>query len=71
MSKLLKILTQFYKLPYENIMENTTHQEFIEMSIDDMIVFASLPEVKNGADLDWLFMNIIRLEEEELEKEED
>jgi hypothetical protein len=65
MSKLLKVLTQFYKLPYENIMDNTTHQEFIEMSIDDMIGFASLSEVKNGADLDWLFMKIIQLEEED------
>jgi hypothetical protein len=46
-------------------MDNTTHQEFIEMSIDDMIGFASLSEVKNGADLDWLFMKIIQLEEED------
>jgi hypothetical protein len=65
MSKLLRILGQFYKLPYENIMDNTTHQEFVELSIEDVIVFASLPEVKNGADLDWLFMNIIHLEEED------
>lgn len=60
---ILEKLTQFYKLPYEKVLKNTTHQEFIEITIEDMVALASISEVRNGTDLDWLFMAILEIEE--------
>jgi hypothetical protein len=60
MSPLLKTLAIFYKLPYENVLVNTTHQEFIELTIEDMAALASIPKL----DLDWVFTQIVLLEED-------
>jgi hypothetical protein len=56
-SPLFKNLAIFYKLPYENVLENTTHQEFIELTIEDMVALASIPKL----DLDWIFTQIALL----------
>lgn len=60
-SKLLKTLGKFYKLPYEKALVNTTHQEFIELTIGDILALSSIPKVN----LAWIFNQIILLEEED------
>jgi len=68
-SKLLNSLAMFYKLPYENVLVNTTHQEFIEMTIEDMVALASIPDLGSravdvAAAMDWIFTQIVFLEED-------
>jgi len=65
MSKLLRTLSQFYKFPFEKFLVNTTHEEYIELSIEDVVALASISEAKSASDLSWIFMNIVLLEEEE------
>jgi hypothetical protein len=60
LSKLLKTLAKFYRLPYENVLVNTTNQKFIELTIEDMVALSSIPKL----DLDWAFSQIILLDEE-------